>query len=131
MQFVQSFVIVKSVGSLWVLSFLTFSFLLFSLSNFFGIYKNTKPLWVSSSKTFQFSESYKFFFVGASLFSWWKFFSQKRGFYGFIGGRIVYKFLVLERKSKRFSYFCKRKHKLFFATFTRVLQEYKARYVVV
>ena len=65
------------------------------------------------------------------MFSWWKFFSQKRGFCGFIGGRIVYKFLVLERKSKRFSYFCKRKHKLFFATFIRVLQEYKTRYVVV
>lgn len=65
------------------------------------------------------------------MFSQWKFFSQKRGFCGFIGGNVVYRFLVLERKSKRFSYFCKRKHKLFFATFTRVLQEYKTRYVVI
>lgn len=64
------------------------------------------------------------------MFSWWKFFSQKRGFCGFIGGNVVYRFLVLKRKSKRFSYFCKRKHELFFATFTRVLQEYKTRYVV-
>ena len=68
--------------------------------------------------------------MGAFLFSWWKFFSWKRGFCGFIGGNVVYRFLVLKRKSKRFSYFCKRKHKLFFATFIRVLQEYKTRYVV-
>ena len=36
------------------------------------------------------------------MFSWWKFFSQKRGFCGFIRENANYHLLVLERKSNAF-----------------------------
>ena len=36
------------------------------------------------------------------MFSWWKFFSQKRGFYGFVRENANYHLLVLERKSNAF-----------------------------
>ena len=36
------------------------------------------------------------------MFSWWKFFSQKRGFCGFVRENANYHLLVLERKSNAF-----------------------------